>query len=52
MKALHGEPDFQLVATIAFPDVSTAESWYQSPAYQALIQNRDEALDSTIVLIA
>ena len=50
-KALLGEPQFQLMATFEFPDVDTADAWYQSEAYQALIPNRDEAAGGTIVIL-
>ena len=51
-QTLHGLADFQLIATIEFKDEKTVEAWYRSPAYQALIPNRDEAVDSTIVVLA
>ena len=50
-KALLGEPQFQLMATFEFADVETADAWYQSAAYQALIPNRDEAAEGTIVIL-
>ena len=34
-----------------FPDAQAARDWYNSPAYQALIPVRDEAIDATFVLI-
>ena len=51
-KVLFGEPDFQLVATFEFADVETVEAWYQSDAYQALIENRDQAIEGSIVILA
>ena len=39
------------MATFEFPDVDTADAWYQSEAYQALIPNRDEAAGGTIVIL-
>ena len=51
VKSLFGQANFQLVATFEFADVQTAEDWYQSPAYQALIPNRDEAIQGSIVIL-
>jgi uncharacterized protein (DUF1330 family) len=34
-----------------FPDVLSAQSWYNSPAYQALIPVRNEAMEPTFVVI-
>jgi len=42
---LHGEQSHASVAIIQFPDQATLDSWYASPAYQALIPNRNEAAD-------
>ena len=50
-KAFLGEPQFQLMATFEFADVETADAWYQSAAYRALIPNRDEAAEGTIVIL-
>ena len=50
-KVLVGQANFQIQAVFEFADVQTAEAWYDSPAYQALIPNRDEALDGTIVVL-
>ncbi len=49
-EVLAGSHDSQLVAVICFPDVGSARAWYTSPAYQALIPERDLAMDSTFVL--
>ncbi len=39
------------VALIAkFPDAAAAHAWYQSPAYQALIAVRDQAMEPTFVV--
>ncbi len=34
-----------------FPDVQTAKNWYNSPAYQALIETRNLGMEPTFVLI-
>lgn len=34
-----------------FPDTAAARNWYDSPAYQALIPLRDQAVDATFVLL-
>jgi len=36
---------------IRFPDKDTALVWYNSPAYQALLDIRDAALDSRFRLV-
>jgi uncharacterized protein (DUF1330 family) len=36
---------------IRFPDKDTALVWYNSPAYQALLDVRDAALDSRFRLV-
>ncbi len=33
------------VAVISFPDRKSLDAWYNSPAYQAIIPLRDQALD-------
>ena len=49
-KSILGESNFALVATFEFKDVETADAWAQSDAYQALVPNRDEAMEGTIVI--
>ena len=51
VKALHGSADFHIMATFVFADQDKAEAWYNSDAYQALIPNRDEAIDGQIVIV-
>ncbi|MAE04785.1 MAG: hypothetical protein CMH76_00460 [Nitrospinae bacterium] len=34
---------------IKFPDQVAAKAWYDSPEYQALIPNRDEAADMVFI---
>ncbi|MEG3639698.1 DUF1330 domain-containing protein [Magnetococcus sp. PR-3] len=40
------------VVVIRFPDGSTLDKWFQSPAYQKLIPLRDEAAQVTITTYA
>ena len=48
---LHGEESRERCVIIKFDDVAAAEGWYNSPEYQALIPNRDEALDSVFMIV-
>jgi uncharacterized protein (DUF1330 family) len=48
-RVLAGEHDHKIFAMLKFPDLNNAHGWYQSDAYQALIQNRDEAADFTVI---
>ena len=48
-KVLTGEHGHQMVAIIKFPDQGAVDTWYNSPAYQALIPNRDEAADMVFI---
>jgi uncharacterized protein (DUF1330 family) len=40
---LFGEPAYHSGMIIRFPDKDTALAWYNSPAYQALLDIRDAA---------
>lgn len=51
VKALHGSADFHIMATFEFADQDKAEAWYNSAAYQALVPNRDKAIDGQIVIV-
>jgi len=46
---LAGASDHQTIAVVRFPDTAAINGWYNSPAYQALIPLRDEAVDMTLV---
>ncbi len=46
---LAGEHDHKLVAILKFPDKDSIKSWFESDAYQALIPNRLEAADMTLI---
>ncbi len=48
---LFGEPAYRNGMIIRFPDKDTALAWYNSPAYQALLNIRDAALDSRFRLV-
>jgi len=48
-EVMTGKHDFNMVGVLKFPNRSSAKNWYQSPAYQALIPNRDEAADIVII---
>jgi uncharacterized protein (DUF1330 family) len=49
---LCGEMKYDRCVILKFPDVEAAESWYNSPEYQALIPNRDESVGSTFFIVA
>ena len=48
---LHGDTPFQIKVILAFPDHASAKGWYQSPAYQAIIPLRNEAMKSQFHII-
>ena len=48
---LCGEMEHDRCVILRFPDVEAAETWYNSPEYQALIPNRDEAVESTFLIV-
>ena len=47
---LSGASDYKIAVVIKFPNAAAATGWYESPEYQALIPNREEALDSVFIL--
>lgn len=49
-EVLSGSSDYQLAVVIKFADKAAAKKWYESPEYQALIPNRENALDSVFIL--
>lgn len=49
---LCGASSHQMAAIFEFPDVESAQNWYNSDAYQAIIPLRDEACDVTITIHA
>ncbi|TDU31732.1 uncharacterized protein (DUF1330 family) [Panacagrimonas perspica] len=50
-EVLAGAVDAHSCLIVKFASVDAAKAWYNSPAYQALIPLRDEAIHSTFVLI-
>jgi uncharacterized protein (DUF1330 family) len=50
-QVLSGEPAFDNGLLIRFPDSETALAWYQSPAYQSLLEIRAAALDCRFRLV-
>ncbi len=46
---LTGEHHHQNALVIKFPDQDAIQKWYNSPEYQALIPNRDEAADMIFI---
>lgn len=47
---LHGPSRFANRAVIEFNSVEQAQSWYHSEEYQALIELRDKAMESSFVI--
>ena len=45
LETLTGAGDFDRFVLVEFPNADSARAWYQRAAYQALIDNRDEAAD-------
>jgi uncharacterized protein (DUF1330 family) len=50
-EVLHGEAAFHNGMIIRFPDKATALAWYNAPAYQALIEIRNSAIDCRFRLV-
>jgi uncharacterized protein (DUF1330 family) len=50
-QVLSGEPAFDNGMIIRFADNETALAWYQSPAYQSLLEIRAAALDCRFRLV-
>lgn len=51
IELLHGEPNLHTKVIIGFPDRDSASGWYHSPAYQAIINLRNQAMTSQFHLI-
>ena len=49
--ALQGESEFSKRAVIKFSNQLTAKQWYQSEEYQALIELRNQAMESRFHLV-
>lgn len=50
LDVLAGQADYDRFVMIEFPDAAAARAWYNCPAYQALIPNRNEAADMLFTL--
>ncbi len=50
-EVLAGQFDANSCLIVKFASVDAAKAWYNSPAYQVLVPLRDEAINSTFVLI-
>ena len=50
-KSLHGGQSFAKKALIEFPSEQLASDWYHSEEYQALIELRDQAMESQFQLL-
>jgi uncharacterized protein (DUF1330 family) len=50
-ESLFGEPAYDNGMIVRFPDKDTALAWYNSPAYQALLDIRDAAFDCRFRLV-
>jgi uncharacterized protein (DUF1330 family) len=48
---LYGEPGHDMSMIIRFAGKATALAWYNSPAYQALLNIREAAIDSRFRLV-
>ena len=46
IEVLHGEMSYSTKVVIQFPDRESAENWYNSEAYQAIIPTRDQGMNS------
>ena len=50
-EVIHGEAAYHNGMIIRFPDKDTALAWYNAPAYQALLEIRNTALDCRFRLV-
>jgi uncharacterized protein (DUF1330 family) len=48
---LYGEAAYHNGMIVRFPDKDTALAWYNAPAYQALLEIRNAALDCRFRLV-
>lgn len=48
-RVLSGKHNHSTVGILQFSDLTQAHGWYESDAYQALIPNRNEAADMTVI---
>ena len=50
-EVLEGQWPYQRTVLMSFSDIEEARRWYDSPQYQALASQRQDASDSNIVLV-
>jgi len=51
IKVLTGDAKHEYAAIIAFPTMELAENWYNSTAYQELINLRNQSMESKFLLL-
>ncbi|WP_432463754.1 DUF1330 domain-containing protein [Agarivorans sp. QJM3NY_33] len=51
IESLHGEVKHPIKAVIEFPDKKSAQNWYNSAAYQAIIPIREQGMRSQFHLV-
>ena len=51
IQILGGSNNYEYKAIIEFPSKEQAQSWFDSPQYQALIDVRDQGMESSFLLI-
>ena len=52
VKVLNGETNYEYAAIIIFPSTELAEAWYNSPAYQDLVDLRNQGMESKFILLS
>ncbi|NKC17046.1 MAG: DUF1330 domain-containing protein [Gammaproteobacteria bacterium] len=50
-RVLAGESAGNMMVVLKFPSKAAAQGWYDSPAYQAVIPTRLQAMDATFTLV-
>ena len=51
LNVLEGELQFQRQIVLAFPDAESANGWYNSPEYQAIIEERRASTQGTAFVV-
>jgi len=51
LSTLHLSTEFKQGTMLEFPDRASAQSWYDSPEYQKLIDLRTQAINGSVILI-
>lgn len=52
VEQLHGDSKFQMQVILTFPSKEDASAWYYSDEYQALVDIRNDGMESNFQLIA